>query len=100
MKMLGEMYKIRYAEVVISKDISKLDPIVKARVKKSIEIKLLTRPEIFGKPLQHSLQGYRSLRVGEYRVVFLLEHVSKYVSIFLIAHRSVVYAEVLKRLGK
>ena len=91
------MYNIYYNDIVVKEDIPALDSDVKIRVKKAIESKLFLHPEIFGKPLQYSLYGYRSLRVGEYRIVFSIEHSSMSIYIFLIAHRSIVYREALKR---
>lgn len=82
------MYEISYHRKVID-DISTISTAHKNAIKKSIEEKLTNAPEIFGKPLQFSLTGLRSLRVGDYRVVFQLK--KHEVFILLIAHRSVVY---------
>ncbi len=66
------------------------------RIKKSIEDKLTTRPEVFGRPLRFSLKGHRSLRVGEYRVIYRID--KHEVKVLLIAHRSIVYQEYEKLL--
>ena len=89
------MFKIIY-DARVKKDILQLSKTTKQRVQRAIENKLQTSPEIFGKPLRHSLRGFRSLRVGEYRVVFLLN--SNEVLILLIAHRKDVYGRIEKRL--
>jgi mRNA-degrading endonuclease RelE of RelBE toxin-antitoxin system len=52
----------------------------------------MTEPDLFGKPLRKSLLGFRSLRVGEYRVIFLIK--GKTVEVYMIAHRSRVYEDV------
>ena len=82
------MFKITY-DIRVRDDISRFSKSLKARIQKAIEDKLQASPEIFGKPLRHSLYGFRSLRVGEYRVVFLLKNDE--VLILLIAHRKEVY---------
>ena len=82
-------YLIEYHELVVKEDIPRLGKKEKDRVRKSIESKLVSAPEIFGKPLRRSLKGYRSLRVGDYRVVFKV--IGKVVRILAIKHRSKVY---------
>lgn len=88
------MYTVSYQAEVMD-DIASLSASDKKRIKQAIESKLLSEPVLFGKPLQHSLKGLRTLRVGDYRVVFLLK--KNEVLIVLIAHRSVVYSLANKR---
>lgn len=90
------MYRVSYHHQ-IPDDLAKLSQPVKIRIKKSIETKLLTEPEFFGKPLQFSLKGLRSMRVGDYRVVFQLT--KKEVFIVLIEHRKTVYQSMQKRIS-
>lgn len=85
---------LTYHEKVVKEDIPKLDRSTKDRIKKSIEAKLLTAPEKFGKPLRRSLKGYRKLRVGDYRIVFLIEN--EYIKIIAIKHRREVYKKIQK----
>ncbi len=82
-------YLIEYHELVVKEDIPRLGKKEKDRVRKSIESKLVSVPETFGKPLRRSLKGYRSLRAGDYRVVFKV--VGKVVRVLAIKHRSRVY---------
>lgn len=89
-------FEIRYHEAVVSDDIPKLSQEWRDTIKNTIEKKLATSPEVFGKPLRHSLKGYRKLRVGDYRVVFRIER--NIVKIFVIQHRSVVYKILKKRI--
>ena len=91
------MFAVTYHAKVAELDIPSLSSDVKSRVKKAIESKLFTRPEVFGKPLENSLFGFRSLRVGDYRVIFIIEKKSE-VFIVLIEHRSVVYKEIYSRI--
>lgn len=88
--------EIRYHEDVLREDIPKLSKEWQRNIKRAIEEKLMTRPEVFGKPLRHSLKGYRKLRVGDYRIIFRIE--GTIVKVFAIQHRSVVYEKALKRI--
>lgn len=83
------MYAVQYHPLVVRQDIPKLDAVMQRRIKRAIEQKLTTGPEIFGVPLRRSLRGYRKLRVGDYRVVFRVSGAT--VCILAIMHRSVVY---------
>lgn len=82
-------FKILYHPRVVKNDIPRLPKTIKERIRKAIEEKLITRPDLYGKPLRRSLKGYRKLRVGDYRVIFRIEEAT--VKIFIIQHRSVVY---------
>ncbi len=88
-----------YEEEVVKSDIPSLSGDIKLRIKHIIYAKLATEPEKFGKPLRRSLKGYRSLRIGDYRVVYRIEAEKKAVKIFIIMHRSKVYEEVVGRVG-
>lgn len=89
------MFEITYHKKIVD-DISAISTSHRNAIKKAIEEKLTTSPEFFGKPLQFSLSGLRSLRVSDYRVIFQLK--KKEVYIVLIAHRSVVYTLAEKRI--
>jgi mRNA interferase RelE/StbE len=83
------MYRIEYLESVIEDDISSLTKSEKLKIKKAIEEKLIHDPVRFGKPLQYSLKGCRRLRVGDYRVIYVIE--KEVVLIVKIGHRKEVY---------
>ena len=83
-------FQILYHKLVVEKEIPSLPNTVKSRIENAIEKKLVEYPEIFGRPLRHSLKGLRRLRVDDYRVVFRIE--KNFVKIFMIAHRSAVYS--------
>ena len=88
------IFKIHYHEAVVGEDIPKLSREWKNTIRKAIEEKLTSNPEIFGKPLRQSLKGYRKLRVGDYRIVF---HIQKnIIKVFAIQHRSVIYKMLQK----
>lgn len=89
------MFKIFYHQDVVAIDIPKITSTNRLRIKNSIEMKLMEQPEVYGKPLRKSLRAYRSLRVGDFRVVYRIE--KKLVKVLLIAHRAVVYKQAEKR---
>ena len=88
------MFKVKY-DIRVKDDIENIPKKAQKRIKAAIENKLETQPDIFGKPLRRSLKGFRSLRVGVYRVVFLIE--KKTVLVLAIAHRKDIYEMALKR---
>jgi mRNA interferase RelE/StbE len=87
------MWLIRYADTVVRHDIVRLDHASKQRIKKAIESKLVSDPMRFGKPLRHSLHHLRSLRVGDFRVLYHLNYDERMVSIVSIGHRRDVYED-------
>jgi len=93
----NKKYEISYLSSVVKQDIPALSEEWSWRIKKTIEDKLFYNPEIFGKPLRGSLKNFRSLRVGDYRVIYLIE--KKTVLVVVIEHRSVVYKHILKRIS-
>ncbi len=94
---MGVTYAIHYHPLVVREDIPKLDSVMKLRMKKAIEEKLMTHPELFGIPLRRSVKGHRKLRVGDYRIVFRIQ--GNLVKIFAIQHRSVVWQRIIARLS-
>lgn len=52
---------------------------------------LAENPERLGHPLRFELEGRRSARRGDYRVVYRVDHVRHSVTIEAVAHRSDVY---------
>lgn len=83
-------YKIVYTKEAQDKLESISAPIAKV-ILKTIEKKLKLHPEIFGKPLRHKLRGYKSLRVGDYRVIYIIENEEVLVIILDVDHRKSVY---------
>ncbi|NPA14901.1 MAG: type II toxin-antitoxin system RelE/ParE family toxin [Aquificae bacterium] len=85
----------------VKEDIKKLDKETKERIKKAIEEKLTKAPEIFGERLKGTLKDLWKLKVGSYRVVFILDENT--VFIVGIWHRKEAYKKItvedlLKRL--
>ena len=89
------MYEILYVDEVVKLDLPNILEPWKNEIRQAIEHKLMTRPEVYSRPLRRSLKGYRKLRVGGYRIIFKIEENT--VKIFVIQHRSTVYLTAPKR---
>jgi mRNA interferase RelE/StbE len=88
-------YKLKYHPEVKKTDLPKIHLKKRSIIKKAIEERLASQPEIYGKPLQRTLKGYWKLRVGDHRVIFKVA--SNSVFIFGIIHRKEVYRRIKKR---
>ncbi len=94
---MGNAFKIVYDPLVIQQDLRSLDRPTLVLIKKAIESKLQTRPDLYGKPLRGPLSGYWSLRVGDYRVAYRLKSSTVYIDV--IDHRSGVYETLQDRIS-
>jgi mRNA interferase RelE/StbE len=81
-------YGIRYHPEV-ARDVVKFPNTIKTRIKKAIEQRLLVDPIKYGEPLRRTLQGYRKLRVGDYRIIYKIE--KRAIIVLKIGHRKEVY---------
>lgn len=88
---MSGIWPIRYENKVLKDDIPALDHTARAHIRKAIEGKLMTDPLRFGKPLRFSLANLRSLRVGDYRVLYRIEANERMVSVVAIGHRRDIY---------
>jgi mRNA interferase RelE/StbE len=91
-------FKIQYHPDVKSVDLPKIDTRTKSTIKRAIEQRLATQPEIFGNPLRRTLKGYWKSRVGDYRIVFDIS--GETVRILAIIHRKDVYQKAEKRVKR
>lgn len=89
-------YELRYHPDVKATDLSKLDSKTKLILKKAIEDRLSSAPEVYGKPLQRTLKGYWKLRVGNYRIVYKVS--DNTIIILAILHRKKVYNKIKQRI--
>lgn len=93
---MGNTFKVVYDPLVVSEDLSHLDRSILLEIKKAIESKLVTNPDVYGKPLRGPLHGYWSLRVGDYRIAYRI--LARTVHVDGIEHRSVVYKTLHSRI--
>lgn len=63
-------YEIAYLQSVLKKDLITLSQPILIQIKNAIEEKLMLDPLGFGKPLRYNLNSCRSLRVGDYRIIY------------------------------
>lgn len=89
-------YEVVYSDIVVREDISHLGATDKFRIESAIRTKLTTFPDQFGKPLRRPHSGYWSLRVGNYRIIYVISR--NIVRVVVILSRDRVYEELTKRL--
>ena len=88
-------YKLLYHPDVLRDDLRNIPANIGFRIRKAIETRLLKDPIMFGQPLRQSLKGHRKLRVGDWRVIYRVEHSN--IVIMIIGNRKDVYQEVFRR---
>lgn len=82
-------YSLKYSKTSL-KEISKLDHIVKRKIKEAIETKLLIDPISSSLKLKDfKIDGARRLRIGNYRIIFFIE--AKFIEILRVDHRREIY---------
>ena len=64
---------------------------IAAAIVEFITTTLPTNPERMSKPLRYELEGLRSARRGDYRVLFELDHDAGVLLVVRIAHRADAY---------
>lgn len=90
------MFRIEYHSLVVENDIPKIDKSVRDRIREAIENKLVDKPMVFGAPLRGTLKGYWKLRIGDWRVVYLIS--AKAVRVIFIGHRRDIYDLLARRI--
>ena len=71
------------------KDLRKLDKADNRRILQTIEV--LKADPYIGKNLRGQLEGFRSLRVGDFRVIYTVDESARVVMLRAVGRRSVVY---------
>lgn len=89
----NETYSVEYLDLVAEKDIPALPKRMRDLIRRAIEERLTVDPIGLGKPLRYSFIGHRRLRVGDFRIVYRVDHNLKKVLIVGIKHRKDVYKE-------
>jgi len=82
-------FTIYYHALVLEKELPRLDAEIRKRIERAINFRLSVSPKIFGKPLQYSMKGLWSLRVGDWRVVYKMK--KNEVWILRICYRREIY---------
>jgi mRNA interferase RelE/StbE len=89
-------YALSYHPDIHKEDLPNIPRNMQTRIRNAIQERLLNDPLKYGEPLKRSLQGYRKLRVGDYRVVYRLE--KENIIILKIGHRKEVYSRTHLRI--
>lgn len=80
---------IKYHPKIKNEDIPRLSFNITARIENAIINRLMVNPIKYGFYLRGSLRGYRKLRVGDWRIVYII--VDKEIRIIAIGNRKDVY---------
>lgn len=86
-------FVIVYLDRVVEEDIPNLPKAMREKIKRAIETRLTVDPIGLGKPLRYSFIGHRRIRVGDYRIVYRVDHQKFQVTIVFIKHRKNVYED-------
>jgi mRNA interferase RelE/StbE len=85
-------WKIDFEQDAI-RQLNRLDKSVRHRIIEYLELRLAASadPRKFGKPLRGDKSGLWSYRVGDFRVICLLEHHGSVIVVVSVGHRRDVY---------
>jgi mRNA-degrading endonuclease RelE of RelBE toxin-antitoxin system len=83
------LYRVTYLEQA-RKDAAALGSIERKKIGSVVEKKLTTYPATYGKPLHAPQQGFWSLRVGLYRIIYTIE--KDLVTVYSVGHRGSIYS--------
>jgi mRNA interferase RelE/StbE len=85
-------WKIEFEQDAI-RQLNRLDKSVRRRIVEYLELRVAASgdPRRFGKTLRGDKSGFRSYRVGDYRVICLLEHQGSVIVVVSVGHRRDVY---------
>jgi mRNA interferase RelE/StbE len=81
----------------IPQDVARIPKNIRQIIARAIDERLGTDPVQFGEPLRRGLQGFRKLRVGDYRIIYQIS--KQTVEILLIGDRKDVYKMAPRRVG-
>ncbi len=76
----------------VARELRRLDPLVRRRIRAAIE--RIAKDPTCGKPLQLTLRGLRSLRTGDYRIVYQAREKILEILILGVGHRRDVYERI------
>jgi mRNA-degrading endonuclease RelE of RelBE toxin-antitoxin system len=78
------------------RDLKALERTVAQRILRKIDW-LAVHPELLSNPLQNmppDLKGLQKYRIGDYRVLFWVDHSARLVTLYAVAHRSAIYKKL------
>lgn len=83
-------WEVRLAPGAV-RGLERLPPRIAAAVVEFVTVTLPTNPERMSKSFRDELEGLRSARRGDYRVLFSLDESSRTLLVERIAHRTAIY---------
>lgn len=89
-------FKIIFHETVADEDLPRLSSELRKRIIKTIDRKLALHPQEYGQALRGSLAGLWRLRVGSYRIIYVIR--GAVVEIAAIGPREHIYEMVARRM--
>ena len=87
-------WTVEFRDVALE-DLRGLPGNIRARVVRAVEQRLGTEPQRYGSRLRRSLTGLWKLRVGDLRVVYVVE--GSRVTVWAVLNRKLVYPEAARR---
>jgi mRNA interferase RelE/StbE len=73
------------------KDLKKIDKAAARKIIDKVKYYLVLNPVGLGKPLKGNFKGLLRYRIGDYRVVYVVDHEARLVRILAVNHRKSVY---------
>jgi mRNA interferase RelE/StbE len=89
---MSDLYRVETTPH-FERDFKRLDPQTGRRIIKKVEF-LATHPELLSQPLQGlpaDLSGLHKYRIGDYRILFWVDHVRHLITLYKVGHRSAIY---------
>lgn len=90
MNEAAEPWRVQVAPSAM-RSLDRLPPRVAGAVVEFVTRTLPANPERMSKPLRYELEGLRSARRGDYRVLFALDHDTRVLLVVRISHRADAY---------
>ena len=87
---MSSTFEVRWHEDALD-DLRTLDRPVARRIVDKVESTLSKNPKALGQALKGPLKGLRRYRVGNYRVVYLIEEGKLLILVVRVRHRKKVY---------
>lgn len=92
---MADAYKITFQKGAIA-DLKAIDKPTRTRILERLSLRLALSPRTYGVPLRYEFAGLYKLRVGDYRVVYVVEGLL--VDIVVVGHRRDVYPKLKRRI--
>lgn len=83
-------YKAIWHEETL-KDLKKLDRTIAKKIVAKVKNYLIQDPAKLGTPLKGNLKGLYRYRIGEYRVIYVIDQAEKKIIILNVNHRKKIY---------